>query len=409
VLDLEALISHMHDLAEDVAGSARHTLRQREAGHRQLDVARSQSGLRQAIQKFGQDMALPADGRDMGQTYPALPAEDYTVIATDGSQVAPDYHHIAPWYVLNAGCAVFRYGAPPERGRCRLSSHPTLLPARNAAADPESDGRAAAAAPSGPLEVERLLAELELGIRLLEQEADPGRTLVLLDGPLVQWRMIHELRNPKDRQRAVEVFRRLLNLARETGAAVAGYISRSRAIEWVLLLRFSLCPEVAKGGSLCAECRQSFLWSYAEPPPDAHHAPLAGLRDVELAQMLLPRPGMRTEVIELKSRVWEEITGGGSAAGFFYLNTGCEIGRVELPQWVWEDDDLMERLHAGLWDQCDAGAGYPMVLAEAHEAAVVRAADREAFYGLIERILGERGVVDPSPSAKAMSKRRPFA
>ena len=90
-------------------------------------------------------------------------------------------------------------------------------------------------------------------------------------------------------------------------------------------------------------------------------------------------------------------------------NTGGEISRVEVPQWVWEDEPLMERLHAALWDQCDSGRGYPMVLSEAHEAAVVRGPDREAFYTLIDRVLADQGVDSAMPSAKAMSKRRPLA
>ena len=69
----------------------------------------------------------------------------------------------------------------------------------------------------------------------------------------------------------------------------------------------------------------------------------------------------------------------------------------------------MERLHAVLWDQCVSGKGYPMVLSEAHEAAVVRGADRSMFYALIERVLSDRGVVDPITSAKALSKSRPLA
>ena len=137
------------------------------------------------------------------------------------------------------------------------------------------------------------------------------------------------------------------------------------------------------------------------------------MRDIQLAERLLARGGMRTEVVELQSQVWQRISGGACTAGFFYLNTGLdaggEIARVEVPQWVWESDALMERLHAGLWDQCEAGHGYPMALAEAHQAAVVRAADREAFYAVIERILNDHGVLNAAASAKALSKRRPLA
>jgi hypothetical protein len=413
MLDLEALVGQMQGLAGEVAASASRSARQRDAALRQVETARAMAGLREAVLRFRQEMALPADGRDMGRVFEAPPPEDYTVIATDGSQVAPDYHHIAPWYVVNTGCAVFRYGAPEGRPRCRLDSLPVLLPPRHFGGEemePDTDARAVAVAVPGPLEAERLKHELRLAIELLQSEGDPGRTVLLLDGPLVQWRMLSDVQNARDREELLGLFRNLLETSRELRTPVAGFISRSRAVEWVTLLRFTLCPSVARDGALCPACNESLLKKnrYAEPPPEAHHAALAGLRDVELARLLLPENGQRTEVLELKSGVWDRI-GAAGAAGFFYLNTGREIARVEQPQWVWEDEALMERLHAVVWDQCASGGGYPMVLAEAHEAAVVRAADRESFYLAIERVLTEQGVDHLMTSAKALSKRRPMA
>jgi hypothetical protein len=231
--------------------------------------------------------------------------------------------------------------------------------------------------------------------------------VLLLDGPLIQWRMLQDVPQ-KQKEELVVLFQELLQKAQASRTPLAGYISRSRAVEWVTLLRFSLCPDVAERGELCARCKESLLKRYTEPLPGDHHASLLGLRDVQLASELLPRAGSRTEVIELKSEPWTRLSGGGTA-GFFYLNAGPEIGRVELPSWVWEDEELLDRLHAALWDQCDSGRGYPMVLSEAHEMAVVRAADRDSFYLAIERILNQRGLESAVTSAKAASKRRPLA
>ena len=304
MLDLEALIADMPTLAEEVARSARSSLDRRALAREKLEQARGMEKLRAAVVDFAEDMALPIAGSDIGRTHSALPAEDYTVIATDGSQLAPDYHHIAPWYVINSGCAVFRYGAPLGRERCRLSSQPTLLPPhravrpdghvirRQSADDDDKAADALGATTALPIhiEVDRLEAELKLAIRLLDEEADPGRTVLLLDGPLVQWRMVTQIPSREERDRLLSVFRELLERARETETVVAGYISRSRAVEWTTLLRFSLCPEVAEAGRLCTECRKTLLGRYTEPPARAHHAPLAGVRDIELAGSLLAEP-----------------------------------------------------------------------------------------------------------------------
>jgi hypothetical protein len=416
MLDLDALVGEMHGLAESVVQTARETAEKRKLARAQVEAARSMGVLRQAVADAGENMALPRANGDVGQVFPAPRSGDYTVIATDGSQVAPDYHHIAPWYVVNAGCAVFRYGTPPGRERCRLSSHPVLKPPRRPGMDPDgapSDADALSAANTLPvqLEVERLKAELLLAVELLKTECDPGRTVLLLDGPLVQWRMLHEVRSKGDRDELIRIFGDLLRRARKTDTPVAGFISRSRAVEWVTLLRFSCCPDVPTHGWLCSDCAGSFLKPQAVPNRKAHHLALEGLRDLDVARMLLQgqTPGARTEIIELQSETWKKISGGSSTAGFFYVDTGSEIARVELPSWVWERRELLQRLHAVIWDQCEAGGGYPMVLSEAHEAAVVRGPDREAFYTLIERVLTERGVHEAMTSAKALSKRRPLA
>jgi hypothetical protein len=422
MLDLEALITDLKGLADEVVRSAERTQTMRREGAAQLARLAGMEGLRDAIGRFRPDMAMPVPGRNPAGTFPAPEAGDYTIIATDGSQIPPDYHHVVPWYLIHAGCAVFRYGAPPGRERCRLSAHAYLKPQRTGRADPagevageggaEADARAATATLPGGVEIERLKAELELAARLLEDEGDPGRTVLLLDGPLVQWRMVHLVRDAAARAELVELFRGLLERCRETQTPIAGFISRSRAVELVTLLRFSLCTEVAAGRDLCPDCQRTLLERSDPTLPHssaAHHAVLAGLRDVEVAGEILTERGWRTEVLELKSKVWREIAGEGETAGFFYLNAGAEIARVELPSWVWEDDALMELLHGALYDQCQSGLGYPMVLAEAHEQAVVRGADREAFYLLIERILMEHGWQGATTSAKALSKRRPTA
>ena len=416
MLDLEAVLNAMHGLADEVRGSREDTLRRRERGLAQIEAASALECLRDAVLKFGEDMALPATARDMRKTFPPPAVGDYTVIATDGSQVAPDYHHVAPWYLINAGCAVFRYGPPPGRARSRLASEPILKPPLRtfqavSSEDREADARAVAISVGGRLEVERLRAELEYAARLLDEEGDPGRTVLLLDGPLIQWRMISDLRGP-EKGEMVRLFKELVQRSRELRIPIAGFISRSRAVEWVTLLRFSLCTNLATQGRLCPECQKGLLRYNTEPPADAHHAPLAGLRDIELANQLLDRSqrGWRTEVIELQSKMWnQEITEGAGAAGFFYLQAGAEIARVELPQWVWEDPAQMDLLHSAIWDQCEVGHGYPMALSEAHEAAVVRGADRDAFYLLIERILRDSDFAETNLSAKARSKRRPLA
>ena len=88
---------------------------------------------------------------------------------------------------------------------------------------------------------------------------------------------------------------------------------------------------------------------------------------------------------------------------FFYMRVGREVARVEIPRWVAEDPAAVELVHTLIYDQCMKGQGYPTALARAHEQAIVRAADRRAFLGIVESTL-LRAELPASSSRKRESK-----
>ena len=79
---------------------------------------------------------------------------------------------------------------------------------------------------------------------------------------------------------------------------------------------------------------------------------------------------------------------------FYYLNGGAEIARVEVPDWLAQDPELL-------------GLGYPVAISEAHEQAVITGHDREEFRRMTSMLLEQRGLPTVE-SAKAFSKRRPW-
>ena len=80
---------------------------------------------------------------------------------------------------------------------------------------------------------------------------------------------------------------------------------------------------------------------------------------------------------------------GGHAIYFYYLNTGDEIARVEVPAWVAHNDAMLELSHALILDQCRKGFGYPIALMEAHEQAVIGGPERETFRQMVEDSLAQ--------------------
>jgi hypothetical protein len=128
------------------------------------------------------------------------------------------------------------------------------------------------------------------------------------------------------------------------------------------------------------------------------------LLDRELFQELLA-PGQRSALFSSNSLVLRDYQ--EHQVFFFYLNTGEEIGRVEIPRWVAKNEELLSLTHALVLDQCRRGLGYPVAISEAHQQAVIDGQDRRRFRALVESSLTQQGW-HALTSEKARSKRRPW-
>jgi hypothetical protein len=125
--------------------------------------------------------------------------------------------------------------------------------------------------------------------------------------------------------------------------------------------------------------------------------------DARIFEQTLQSAGDRSPLFWSGAPVLEAY--GEHQIAFTYLNTGYEIARLEVPKWVADDTAAMNTAHALAFDQAQRGRGYPVALAEAHEAAVVRGADRAAFFTVLQRKLAKDGH-RIALSRKELRKRR---
>jgi len=126
--------------------------------------------------------------------------------------------------------------------------------------------------------------------------------------------------------------------------------------------------------------------------------------DRQLFWGLLGR-GERSDVFQSQSAILSHY--GKHTIQFFYLNVGGEVARIEAPQWVLQDREMIDLVHGVVFDQCRRSGQYPPyppALIEAHEQAVISTADRQAVEGLVERALAAQGIFYMR-SAKDRSKR----
>ena len=128
---------------------------------------------------------------------------------------------------------------------------------------------------------------------------------------------------------------------------------------------------------------------------------IAGVDDRELFSAVLAQ-GERSALFISPSNIQKRY--GNHRVHFFYLKLDEEIARIEVPQWVAQDETRLDLVHTLVLDQCRRGQDYPVALSEAHEKAVITGADRENFWQIVESMLIKEHL-PISGSAKSRSKR----
>jgi hypothetical protein len=313
-----------------------------------------------------------------------------TVVATDGSQIFPDRHEVAGCYLLNVGSVALSYGTGE---RPTLTSRPALF-FQDDDLNVAWNGRKIPVTPE-VIGLKRTLLEMEelVGLAMEGAGRDAPPRLALVDGTLILWTLEGK---PNDfKQEMAGAYLHHLDALREAGVPIAAYISAPGSADVVNALRVGLCPYALANCDFC---------EYKHKPDPLPCAPIEGVTDAILFSRWLSNVGERSAVFRSASRILGEY--GEHEVCFFYLNVGTEIARVEIPQWVAEDEELLHLVHSGVADQAEKGRGYPVAIAEAHEQAVVRGAERETFYRMMEETF-IRSDLKVRLSLKARAKRAP--
>ena len=336
----------------------------------------------------------------LGAYPPPDPPADWVVAAVDGSHIDVDRHLPVACYLLNFGGCVLTYGSQPDAS---LFSQPHLAtsPEELYLSDPKNPNGEEMI--SGPLlGLVRTVRELETLANTVEQ-CPPGLpVLALVDGSLVLWGLSGKafpayVSDAIIRDGLLPAMKRLKQLAEARPVALAAYVSYPRSTEVVNAVRCSLCPHEL---GVCAQSCNNRR-STQQPCNGAND-----FLDRDLFQRLL-EPGWRSPVYMTNSSVSRESYDDDNKVFFFYVNTGQEIGRVEVPRWVAKNETLLSLAHGLVWDQCQRGQGYPVAISESHEQAVVTAGDRRVFRRMLTDSLERQGLSTVT-SQKDRSKRSPW-
>lgn len=396
MLDLMKLARQMQGIGQHLTQEAALARQRLELAETLLNQARSrQDALMQQQQiwrdRLGFAAAEPLEPLDTAVSLAASP-EAHTVLATDGSQIAPSHHEIAYCYLINTGRIVLHYGQ---------SRHPLLDSLPEVFYRPEDlyISRQWGIRTEDWMGYRRTVSEAavlaDLAAVAQSQQASPlVPALAMVDGSLIHWFL-----DPLPAEARDRILLPILNAwdqLRASRIPLVGYLSASRSGEALNFLRLHTCPYETP------DC-QTHCPGQTEQAPCQVFAPL---RDTALWSLFLA-PGQRSALWRSSAKILDWY--GEHRIYFCYVNVGSEIARVEAPAWVAEDPSLFNTALSLTLSQVQKGYGYPVALAEAHNQAVVRGGDRSRFFALLEQQMIRAGLKNIGTSYKEARKRGSIA
>ena len=309
---------------------------------------------------------------------PPLP-DQLTVIGVDGSQIYPDRHSPTFYFMINIGSIIIAHasGEPPQ-----TYSRPWIYYQDEYLYD-QNEGAVTNAIVDGWRDVAEMgeLARLADGCR-----GKPA--LALLDNGLLLWLALQvHVSKRLTVDRILRAYLDHLDSIQQAGAALAGFVDRPRSTNVLALLHLANLPiEAINQENLRAN-------------------PYRGLTDRMLFAQLLS-PGQRSSRFIHVSPANRDFQASGHEMQFFYLNSGGEgqIVRVEIPSWVAEQPELLNRVHAGILEQCRSTGGFPYALIRAHELALISQTEHRNLDQMLQRIWIHHGLL-PRLSQKSRTKK----
>ena len=286
---------------------------------------------------------------------------DYTAIAADGSEVPINEDFFFPYYIINIGFIALKYG---KNHFFFADSNAKIYFEENELYEKVGDKsflvRGELLSSKMLLEESKKLEELLKDFYTVEVPV-----LALFDGTLIQWEIKEKSETYKNN--FVKNFQRMILKALQLKAPLAGYISGTRSRDVMEMIRI-------------------FLEMKGE---DFDKQLLSIIKDADIFKIIL-RKGERSAMFRSNAPILNLYK---APIYFFFLNVGSEVVRIEIPEFIAFDNDLLEITCALILSQSKKGGGYPVALKEAHEQAVIKSSERVFIEELFIDFLRKKGII----------------
>ena len=321
------------------------------------------------------------------------PLNEYRVISTDGSHIGIDRDLPTKCFLINIGIADFLYG---DEANAELINIPRLYAKEEDLIIREKDGMGFHPIEDSLLNAKRSVEEILALAKVLGETDFKVPTLGLVDGPLA----VYGLPGVSNKQYVIDHLVRdgfesaLASIKSKVNndlLGVIGFTSLPGNRDVSKMLSANICENRSDKSGFYCHYRGSNIMSICSNC-------IGGVLDREIFAGILKK-GERSPIF-LPKKNDNQI----NEIAFFYLNVGSEIARIEIPVWNIKEAESIDLIQSVLMEQTERGHGYPVVLMEAHEQAVINSADRRAFADTIVEYLSGDGS-RPYESAKALSKK----
>ena len=286
---------------------------------------------------------------------------DYTAIAADGSEVPINEDFFFPYYIINIGFIALKYG---KDHFFFADSNAKIYFEENELY--EKVGNKSFLVRGELLSSKMLLEESKKLEELLKDfYTVEVPVLALFDGTLIQWEIKETSETYKNN--FVKNFQRMILKALQLKAPLAGYISGTRSRDVMEMIRI-------------------FLEMKGE---DFDKQLLSIIKDADIFKIIL-RKRERSAIFRSNAPILNLYK---APIYFFFLNVGSEVVRIEIPEFIAFDNDLLEITCALILSQSKKGGGYPVALKEAHEQAVIKSSERVFIEELFIDFLRKKGII----------------
>ncbi|WP_041726064.1 DNA double-strand break repair nuclease NurA [Caldisericum exile] len=288
--------------------------------------------------------------------------KDYSILATDGSRITIDEGLPFPFYIINVASVFEKVGKSSSH---KVNSKSEFYFNKNDLYDEKGD----------------FLAEQDINLKMLLKEAEflsesiemYNPDIALFDGSLILWGLKQSKKI--ETKKAINLYEKPIFTAFTLKKPIAGYISGTRSKEVIKTLILYL---KRKGNN------------------DISNELLLSLNDSDLMNSIM-KDNQRTSIFSSTEKL---LSNYSHKIYFFFLKIGQEVVRVEIPDFVYESKEILDRLIHLLFTEIERGKGYPLILKLAHFEAVINEKDKK----FIENILRSKIKESSSYSEKFLSK-----